>query len=122
MNLDNPSAKYINIAEALLKEEINAKEPNFEAKDIHSDEDLKDLEFQYHKHMRELEKLHIQLYNMLGDPRFHLTQEFHEAASKALKNRESLLVDEIRKTRKQREDLVKASRATILALEKKLRA
>ena len=119
--LDQPSASFLKLAEDCVDVyvEKNGKDEMTTADD-HLGDKLSS-EQQYHSYMSTLESLHIELYNLLQDPRFHLNDNHHENISNLLQERDVLLSNQLKSVEKQRKDQSDASRATILALESKLK-
>ena len=120
--LDQPTASYLKLAEQYLAEELNVVLEDEKKDELLMDSDNSlSTEQQYHAHMQELEILHFKLYNLLRDPRYHLNSDHHTHVTSLLKTKNKQLTTEIQDIELKRKDQSDASRATILALEAKLK-
>eukprot|EP00835_Amoeboradix_gromovi_P006778 NODE_883_length_3472_cov_0.125704.p3 type:complete len:129 gc:universal NODE_883_length_3472_cov_0.125704:1780-1394(-) len=121
--LDKPAAKYLKLAEELLNNANTARPENSSIRPkvveaINANDEVE----QYHAYMHRLEMLHHNLYSLRSDPRFHLNDSHDDHVTSLLKQREAFLTSEIKNFEKLRKEQSQKSRATILALEAKLKS
>ncbi len=121
IRLDEPSAQYLKLAEELIAEETAKLPVTITTTDEMQLDSPKSEETLYHERMQELEQLHIELYQLLRDPRFNKSSGHDEHIKSVLDSELKRLQLEFEEIENERTRNHNTTKATIIALENKLK-